>query len=361
MPEKLKNMFFTRDSLEEFAAGIKQQFAKFNKDAFLQFVFDENWHQLELKARMRHTTTCLKKTLPQDFKTAIEILKKAAPSVKGFEAMTLHDYVELYGMNSIDESLAAIRFFNQFASGEFAIRPFLHAEPLKVMEFMQSCAEDESELIRRFASEGCRPRLPWAMALPRFKKDPSPVIPVLEKLKKDDSEFVRKSVANNLNDISKDNPDIVLDLCEKWHGSSPRTDWIVKHGCRTLLKSGNVRAMLLFGFADPSKLLVENFRVYKNSIAIGDDQNLSFKLKVNEQEPCNIRLEYAVGYVKSSGKTSKKIFQISEKFYAPGEYTITRKQTFADMSTRKHYAGNHFISIIVNGVEKACIDFLLKN
>ena len=102
--------------------------------------------------------------------------------------------------------------------------------------------------VRRLASEGCRPRLPWAMALPNLKENPAPIIPILENLKNDPARFVRLSVANNLNDIAKDNPEIVIDLVKKWKGESKEVDWIIKHGCRTLLKQGNPEVMELFGF-----------------------------------------------------------------------------------------------------------------
>ena len=353
MPEKLLNMFFTPESIDKFANTLRANYHDFDIDRFKKLVFDDQWETLELKERMRHTTICLKETLPQDFAQAVDILKNAGPTVKGFEAMTLHDYVELYGQDNWEVSLPAIRYINQYASGEFAIRPFLDADPQKAMQFMMSCAEDKSEKIRRFASEGCRPRLPWAMALPKFKKDPSLIFPLLEKLKDDESEFVRKSVANNLNDISKDNPDLVLKLCKKWQGKSTRTDWIIKQACRTLLKSGNREAMMLFGFGDPDNLYIDDLVLEKASLKIGEEQFFSFKLNVKEKGECKIRLEYAVFYVKSNGKVSKKIFQISENSYKPGEYPFKRKQTFEDMSTRKHYPGEHEIAIIVNGVEKA--------
>ncbi|MBN1479142.1 DNA alkylation repair protein [candidate division KSB1 bacterium] len=356
MAEKLKNMFFTPGSIEKFAHAIKEQYADFDVALFKKLVFDDQWETLELKERMRHTTCCLQQTLPKDYAQAIDILKKGAPAVHGFEAMTLHDYVEMYGQDNWNVSLPAIRYFNQFASGEFAIRPFLDQNPQRGMEFMLSCAEDSSEKIRRFASEGCRPRLPWAMALPKFKKDPSLIFPVLEKLKDDDSDFVRNSVANNLNDISKDHPDMVLHLCETWHGISPQTDWIIKQACRSLLKAGDKRAMRLFGFGDPDNLSVENLAFTKTSLSIGQDQYFSFNLNVQEDTECKIRLEYAVFYVKAN-KVSKKIFQISENSYSPGIYSFKRKQTFEDMSTRKHYPGTHAIAIIVNGEEKARGEF----
>jgi 3-methyladenine DNA glycosylase AlkC len=227
------------------------------------------------------------------------------------------------------------------------------------MKFMGQCAEDEDEKVRRFASEGCRPRLPWAMALPKFKKDPTLIFPILEKLKNDPSENVRRSVANNLNDISKDNPKLALDIYEKWLGQSEQVDWIVKHACRTLLKAGNKRAMLLFGYGDPSHLKLENFKLDKEKLAIGETMNFSFDLILEEKRSKKIRLEYAVYFKKANSKLSKKVFKIAENNYEPGRISIKRKQTFIDMSTRKHYPGEHRISIIVNGVEKARLPFEL--
>jgi hypothetical protein len=198
------------------------------------------------------------------------------------------------------------------------------------------------------------------MALPKFKKNPAPILPVLELLKDDPSEDVRRSVANNLNDISKDNPEVTLDICEKWQGQNKNVDAIIKHACRTMLKAGNKRAMILFGFGDPSHMKVDNFKTDKETIAIGQDIRFSFDLMINENKKCKVRLEYAVYYMKANGKLSKKVFKITENTYKPGKHSFSRKQTFADMSTRKHYPGEHRISIIINGEEKAKISFQLK-
>lgn len=353
MPEKLKNMFFTQDSIKAFAETILKYFSTFDKTKFLELIYDKTWDSLELKAKMRHTTVCLQATLPNNYKESLDILKKAAGHIKGFEAMALPDYVEVYGQDNLEDSLPALKHFTQYSSSEFAIRPFLDKEPNKTMEFMLECAEDNSENVRRFASEGCRPRLPWAMALPKFKNDPTLILSVLEKLQDDESEFVRKSVANNLNDISKDNPEVTLDVCQKWFGTSERTDWIVKHACRTLLKAGNKRAMLLFGFGDPAHLTIKNLTFSNSCPKIGDEIFYSFDLIVDEQAAKKVRLEYAVHYIKSNGKPSPKIFQISENLYKQGKHSFKRKQTFKNMSTRKHYPGEHRFVIIVNGEEKA--------
>jgi hypothetical protein len=197
------------------------------------------------------------------------------------------------------------------------------------------------------------------MALPHFKKDPSLILPVLEKLKNDESEFVRKSVANNLNGISKDHPDLVLDICERWYGQNSNTDWIVKHACRTMLKAGNKRAMRLFGFSDPRHLSVASLTLAQQTLPIGDEQTFTFELTVATEEACKARLEYVLHFARPKGKSSRKVFQLREGSFEPGHHTISKRHSFADQSTRKHYPGQHRVVIVVNGVEMADAHFQL--
>jgi len=353
MAELLKEQFFTSASMNKLADTLKKFYPAFDKEKFLGLVFDKNFDKKELKERMRHTTECLHKVLPKSYPRALEIIKKAAPQIAGFESLCLPDFVELYGMEDWELSLPALKHFTRYSSSELAIRPFIARDPKRVMAFMSELADDKNKNVRRFASEGCRPRLPWAMVLPGFKKDPGLILPVLEKLKDDESEFVRRSVANNLNDISKDHPGLALDICEKWYGHSHKTDGIVKHACRTLLKAGNKRALILFGFSDPANMDVEHLKLDSQKIRIGQNLHFSFELALNEKKKNRIRLEYVIHYVKAKGKVSKKVFQIIEKEYEPGKHKISRKQSFMDMTTRKHYPGKHQIAIMVNGVEKA--------
>jgi len=357
MAEQFKDIFFTPSTVAKFAEAVKKAFPGFEKTKFINMVFDEEFATKELLAKMHHTTFCLFETLPKSYPKALEVLKKAAPYVKGFEALTLPDYVAIYGMKDWKLSLSALFHFTQYSTSELAIRPFLDKDPETVMEYMKTWAEHENPMVRRLASEGCRPRLPWAMALPKFKKDPSPILPILEKLKDDPSEDVRRSVANNLNDISKDHPDTALDICERWHGKSDKTDKIVKHACRTLLKAGNRRALSIFGYSDPAKIDVKNLRLEKNELKIGDVQSFSFSFHIKEKS--KVRLEYAAYYVKSKGQLSKKVFKITERDYKPGTHTIKRKHSFENMSTRKHFPGVHYISLIMNGEEKGKMSFEL--
>ena len=349
MSEKLKDRFFTQHSLNAMADAIMQVYPQFDKIRFLHLVVGPEWSDLELKARMRHTTQCLSQTLPDSYLDALHVLKEVASVVTGFEAMCLPDFVEVFGLGYWDASLEALRKFTRYSSSEFAIRPFLDRSPEKGMAFMRSCARDPHENVRRFASEGCRPRLPWAMNLPGFIKDPEPIRPILETLINDPSEFVRRSVANNLNDISKDHPEIMLDWCETWMGMSPHADKIIKHACRTLLKSGHNRALKLFGYGDGTQVKILEAKIHPVVLKIGESTTFSYKLEIKSPEPMRIRLEYVMEYMKLSGKTSRKVFKLTENTYSPGIRSFNKTHAFTNMSTRKHYPGRHRIGLQVNG------------
>ncbi|RIH66726.1 hypothetical protein D1164_03770 [Mariniphaga sediminis] len=353
MPEKLKDILFPPEKVKKFAELLQIAYPPFAAEKFVAAVCDKKWPERELKEKMRHTTLCLRKFLPAGFHQAVEILQAIVPKVEGFETIVLPDYVEVYGQDHWDISLPALGVLTKCGTSEFAIRPFLNKNLKKAMEYMYRWAEDEDFRVRRFASEGCRPRLPWGAGVPALKKDPSPIIPILEMLKNDPELFVRKSVANNLNDISKDHPKLVLDLCERWHGKSEGTDWIIKHACRTLLKQGNKRAMLLFGFATPDKIKIENLKLSTSSPKVGEKLLFSFDLELNSAANQKVRLEYILHFVKSSGKTSPKVFQIRESELKKGIHRVEKQHSFANVSTRKHFPGEHKLQIVVNGEVKA--------
>jgi len=221
-----------------------------------------------------------------------------------------------------------------------------------MMKQMLAWSQHEHWGVRRLASEGCRPRLPWAMALPDLKKDPGPIIPILENLKNDPVRSVRLSVANNLNDIAKDNPEIVMDLAKKWYGNSKEIDWVVKHGCRTLLKQGDSIVMELFGFNSATGIIIDNFQVLTSEVQVGNSLEFTFNLLNHNNKKIKIRLEYGIYYQKANGTLARKVHKISEKEYAENSTTpITRKHSFRMVTTRKFYAGLHQVAIIINGNE----------
>ena len=365
MAEPLKNVYNSQ-FITGFCAATKAVLPSFDEATFTRQVFDKGWPQKELKQRMRHLAVVLEAHLPGDYAAQLRLLIRIIEQLEtsgikgGFEYMFLPDFVEQFGLRELKASLLAMERITQFVSCEFAIRPFLLAHQAKVMAQMHQWSQHPHPHVRRFSSEGCRPRLPWAMAIPALKKDPSPVLPILENLKADDSLFVRKSVANNLNDIAKDHPDLVAALAKGWKGGGPETDWIIRHGCRTLLKKAHPSTYALFGLNDVLDCQLSNLALSKKKIVIGDRLRFSFDLETGPK-PANLRLEYAVYYAKANGKWSRKIFQLTEKAFPPHQkISFTREQRFQDFTTRKHYPGKHKLAILVNGQELAETDFQLQ-
>lgn len=341
----------------------------FDSATFLKDVFADGWEQLELKQRIRRISTVLHSQLPGKFPADVKqllnftrALHKMSGRDDSFLYMFVPDYIEQYGTAHVQESLAAMETVTILSSCEFAIRPFIIEDKVAVLKVMLGWTSHEHASVRRLASEGCRPRLPWAMALPELKKDPSLILPILDKLKNDPSEFVRKSVANNLNDIAKDNQAVLLALTKKWMGSSKNTDWILKHGCRTLLKKADVTALQMFGLSHEPQSKVDNLKLQHNSLKIGEHLHFSFTLTSESTVPAALRVEYAITYAKANDKQSRKVFKITENTYQPGQVArFSRKQSFADMTTRKHYAGAHSIAILINGQEQAGIEFIVTS
>ena len=357
MAELLKNVY-TRDFILALAQQLTAIFPAFDGEKFQQLVFDGNWQQKELKARMNHIAQSLHQVLPGPYHQNLELLKQIKVENSGFEYMFLPAYVELYGLEDYVASIPALAHFTEFASSEFAVRPFIIRYPQQMMAQMALWARMDNKHLRRLASEGCRPRLPWAMALPEFKQDPSPVLPILEVLKDDPSEYVRRSVANNLNDIAKDNPEQVIKLAKNWLGQTDNTDRLIKHACRTLLKKAEPEILALFGFAPPKSIEVSALKVQKQ-VAMGDKLSFSFTLATKAQALGKLRIEYAIDYMKSNGKQARKIFKIAEADYSSQQKAITREQSFKAISTRKHYPGAHGMAVIINGQELAADEFTL--
>jgi 3-methyladenine DNA glycosylase AlkC len=225
------------------------------------------------------------------------------------------------------------------------------------MKELLAWSTDKNVHVRRLSSEGCRPRLPWGLKLEQFVKDPAPILPILENLKADKELYARKSVANNLNDISKDHPQLVLKIAKKWYGNNEHTDWIVKHALRGLLKKGNKEALQLFGHHDAEGWQADNLKLSRTMLKIGDTLSFTFEITNASSVAKKCRIEYAVEYFKAKNKTSKKVFHFAKKELAPGKHTFTTTQRFQDFTTRKHYTGPHAIYILVNGEEKATASF----
>jgi 3-methyladenine DNA glycosylase AlkC len=351
-----------------FTNVLAQVLPVLDKQHFMNSIFDGAFADKELKDRMRHTAKVLHQFFPKDFPQAATLIQQLIIQLRNnnskessLEYMFLPDYIETYGLNDFDNAVRAMEVVTQFTSCEFAVRPFILKYGQRMLEQMLIWSQHENEKVRRLASEGVRPRLPWAMAIPALKKDPTPILPILENLKSDPSEFVRRSVANNLNDIAKDHPDVVIQIAKRWTGLSKETDAIIKHGSRTLLKQGNIAILKHYGLQSEN-IMFADFTIATPKIAIGQSLVFSFSIVNNSKAPQTIRLEYAVYYKRQNGKLSKKVFKISERQFQPNEKAlIQRRQSFKPITTRRFYTGPHQLSIIINGQEKESTMFLLEN
>ncbi|WP_347924621.1 DNA alkylation repair protein [Pontimicrobium sp. SW4] len=362
----LKNIY-SKEFFNNLSDCLGEVVPNFNKTVFLNQIFSTEWDKMELKQRMRHIALVLGDFFPKKFHKSARYIKLLINKLeqKGFketsiEFMFLPDFIEIYGINDFDTSIALIETVTQFTSCEFAVRPFIIKHQNEMLKQMLDWSNHKNHKVRRLASEGCRPRLPWAMTIPSLKKNPVPIISILENLKNDDSEYVRRSVANNLNDISKDNPQTVIDLVKKWKGKTKETDALTKHASRTLLKQGNSELMELFGFGAIDKIKIIDFRLLTPIVKVGKYLEFSFQLINTDKENSTIRLEYGVYYQKANGSLSKKVFKITEKKYLTKSTSIiNRKQSFKIITTRKFHLGKHQVSLIVNGKEFEKIDFKL--
>jgi len=251
---KQLKFYFGKELAELLADKLTHVYQEFDKKDFVKSV-SKGVKDLELKARVEVITDALAKYLPKKYKTAVNILLKILGPENENETgmfreyywlMPVAYYVEKYGLDDFDTSMNAIYEITKRNTGEYAVRPFLRMSPERTLKIMKKWSMDKNVHVRRLASEGCRPRLPWSQKLDEFIEDPSSIIPILENLKEDNSMFVKKSVANNLNDILKDNYDTGIKILSEWSRSqNPDTKWIIRHALRNELKKGNPQALKL--------------------------------------------------------------------------------------------------------------------
>ena len=358
---------YSESFYDKFAEILNQTIPSFDKVRFKHLIFNDDFGAYELKERMTHTAKILRYFLSGDFGKATESIKQIIENLRVagikeqiIEFMFFHEYIEMYGIDDYERSVSAFEFITEFTSCAFAVRPYILRYEKDMLKQMLLWSKHKNNRVRRLASEGSRPRLPWAMSLPNFKMDPIPILPILNVLKQDKCKIVRRSVSNNLNDISKDNPEVVIEIAKKWQGISKETDALIKHACRTLLKQGNPEILKLFGF-NSKHIELSDFHIAESTISIGSKLAFSFSILNKDTKNTMVRLEYGLYYKKKSGEFSRKVFKISEREIAPNKvYKINRNQNFRLITTRKFCTGKHKLSIIINGRESKQKEFELR-
>lgn len=352
----LKDLY-SLEFYQEFTAIAKNSLPNFVEKDFLKLIFTKEFEAMELKQRIRHTAKVLSHFLPSDFRDAAPLLSSLSQAIKqttgknqSLEYIFLADYIEEYGIYHFEESMQAIEMVTQCSSCEFAIRPFLLHYFDKTIEQMNLFAHHYDENVRRFSSEGSRPRLPWGKGVPMLKQRPETILPILEVLKNDTSEYVRRSVANNLNDISKDHQRLFIDTVHRWNANENTVD-ILRHASRTLLKQGNKEIGRIFGLKE-EVLAVLDWKIHTPSVTIGENLRFEIEIENTSHETVNSRIEYVLYFLMKNGEFSKKVFMISKQPIEEGSKKVfIKNHSFKPITTRTYYTGVHKLSLQVNGVE----------
>jgi 3-methyladenine DNA glycosylase AlkC len=334
--------------------------ARFSATRFLDHAL-AGLEDRELLSRLNRTAEAFHIALPVSFPEQLSVLQAHAPQIgHNFTAIWPCAHVAAHGLDQPELSLTALKELTPHGSAEFALRPFLQRDPVGTLAVLAGWAASPNEHVRRLASEGSRPRLPWGIRLHSLVKDPSPTLPILCLLRADPSLYVRKSVANHLNDISKDHPEVVLDVAASWDLTCGHTAWIVRHALRTLVKRGHPRALELLG-AGVAPQLDARFTATPGRVPIGATVTFGATLTSNASRSQSLVIDYVVHYVRSAGKSFPKVFKWKRLDLAQGEtVTLIKRQTFRDFSTRRHLPGLHRVELQINGRRLAESAFTLS-
>jgi len=371
--EPFKNLL-NKNIIEGMASHFKRHWSTFDDKGFVADA-TKNLDSLELKARTNQITEAMIKHLPADFNEAGKIMLASlgspldddvsagtvdAKGISGWAVTPLTHYVGLRGHDHFDLSMTLFKEMTKRASSEFGIRFFILESPKKTLSVLKVWTTDSNQHVRRLVSEGSRPRLPWATSLSMYIKEPSPVIDLLEQLKDDDKEYVRRSVANSLNDISKDHPEIVVEIATQWmKGASKKREKLIRHACRTLLKSGNKKALRVFGYNSPI-IQPTCIDILTPEVVFGSALQFTVSLCSDSTRDQALMIDYVIHHRKSNGSTSRKVFKW-KKITLPAKKILisTKKHTIKKITTRVYYPGVHTVEVMVNGVSVAVADFRL--
>ncbi|MEV8377940.1 DNA alkylation repair protein [Kribbella sp. NPDC056861] len=236
-------------------------------------------------------------------------------------------------------------------TGEFALRTFLTADLDRTLAVVTQWTDHPDEHVRRLASEGTRARLPWAKRVPGLIERPDVTRPILEALRRDESEYVRRSVANHLNDLSRLDPALAVAIAGDWLASpAPTTERLVRHALRTLIKAADPGALALLGFQPPIGLVVDGPLIAVPAVAVGESLAFEFSAHNQGAESLRLAIDYVVHHVKANGTLAPKVFKLTTRTLAPGESaTIAKLHSFKPISTRRYYAGEHALELQING------------
>lgn len=358
MAEPLKNHFGV-EVPGKIARGISSAFPAFDAEAFVRDAL-AGYEALELMPRGWKIARALRRHLPDDYVEAVEILLASlGPKLDGTESQGMAPFLFLphvcfvaeYGLDHFEPSMRAQYELTQRFTAEFSIRPFLERYPRETLARLETWTRDPSPHVRRLVSEGTRPRLPWAPRLREFQKDPSPVLALLERLKDDPELYVRRSVANNLNDIGKDHPALLADVARRWlSDASEERQWLVRHALRSAVKRAEPGALAVLGFGTEARVAVSGASITPGRAEIGGSVAIGFAVTNATSQPQRLLVDFRVHFIKANGQASPKVFKLKTVELAPRETVrLGKTVSLSEMTTRKHYPGTHRVDVVLNG------------
>jgi 3-methyladenine DNA glycosylase AlkC len=352
---------------------LARQMRGFDRPGFETAILAE-LDSLELKERAGLIADVLDRHLPPDLSDRFAILQAILhpvteiafdrgsdeKGIRGWGIMPLGMVVSRSGLDDFEASFALLKEMTRRATAEFDVRPFLDKDQERALAIMAPWVTDDSGHVRRLVSEGTRPRLPWGMRLKRLVADPSPTLPLLEALKDDPEDYVRRSVANHLNDIAKDHPDLIAAIADRWlKEADENRRKLVRHACRSLIKQGHAATLTAFGL-HPPELRLEGLEIASAKVRYGGVVAFRADLVSRAQRPQELVIDYLIHFRKANGSLSPKVFKWTKVTLAPGEsLSLTRKHAIRPITTRTYYEGPQALSLRVNGQDFGYSEFEL--
>ncbi|MBX3234281.1 MAG: DNA alkylation repair protein [Labilithrix sp.] len=361
MGEPLK-VFFNRDLVRRLAGEIGRVHPGFEERAFVERAA-KGLEELELLERGKHIAGALAEHLPGAYPKAIGVLLRslgprhasdelAGAGMAPFFYLPHTIFVAEHGLGHFDLSLEAQRELTKRFTAEWSIRPYLAKDPERTFAFLERWARDRDPHVRRLVSEGTRIRLPWAMRVAWLDANPTRILSLLERLKDDPASVVRRSVANNLNDLGKVHPKLVFDTCASWlDGASAERRALVEHALRSAVKRGETRALELLGYGKKPAVAIAEVSFEPRRVRIGGTVAVGFVLRSTSGRRQDLLVDLAVHFVKARGHASAKVFKLKRVTLPPrGEVVLQRRISLAVHTTRKPNPGRHAVDVLVNGV-----------
>jgi len=361
MAEALKT-FFSPTLVRRLAAELERASPAFASRSFIRQA-TTGLEELELLDRGKHIARALAAHLPREYPEAIAVLLRSlgprhrsdeltGAGMAPFFYLPHTLFVAEHGLEHFELSLSAQYELTQRFTAEACIRPYIAKDPERTLAALTLWSADANAHVRRLVSEGTRLRLPWAARVPWLDQNPERVLALLERLKDDPASLVRRSVANNLNDLSKVYAELAVETCRRWASdATPERAALVRHALRSLVKKGHRGALSVLGAGDTPRVAIAGPRLSAKSVRIGSELRFWFRLESSAPRPQELVVDFAVHFVKANGKPAPKVFKLKRvSLPGRGSLELGGKVSLVQRTTRRHYPGRHALEVRVNGV-----------